>query len=665
MKLIVFIFTLYNLSTLYSGHIRKIAKSNNTLYVSYPYRIYKGKRVFADFDYTVQDFCIKGDTLAVLSRKLGSFDAYVDVYEKNIHIGHFGKVQGAKYIEKGKGFYLIGKDFQIALMESNGNLFNINLYSGHVFSDSMIAGYKGFSNNFVVLRPHFLADSVAFDTLFIKEDVPLQRDVFSVDDTMLFIGFDGNIYMLSEGNGISLKRMYTLGHDREFYFISAIDSDDGKRIYYLSTFEKTYISDSIFNDSIFFIDSINFVGTDFVKVLDTVYARSYDGFLFNIKNNEVILDKDYPFPLSKFRMRNGSIYLQNGDFPSELCLNNPLEPELLILDTIKTKDFIWNDTLFIYLTKTDSLFLKKHNTLMFIDDSVSSGFQYKKGILYYARKNSIVAFDINNLSVLATIELPNEIVFGIMSYRNKIYIESVDSSQKYIYIHETDTLLSMSNTYRIDGLGAYISPVYPDFYDNLMFIPYIRQGVNEYRISVLNMDNGVFVSEFRGEGSIVGIKVVGLDSVFVLFAPYGILDVRLGIVDFADSSFYIGDYVGVMTRDGSIMADNRFLYVYTDGKLDIYFLKDLPLVPDAPFILKKNIINKNTIDIYSLYNVSKKVSVDIYNITGRRLFHEISSLNPEDNSIYMKNMIKTGLYILRIREIESSKEWGFKFIFLR
>lgn len=663
MKVIIFLFNIYKLSTIYTGGVKKIMQSDNRLYVGYTYNIYKWNRVLYTSNNIIKDFSIKNDTLFVLTRKLGIFNTYVDIYNKNTHIGHLNVGQGGKYLERGKDFYLVGTVFYTVLIKNSGNLYNTDIYSAHIFCDSLITGYSGLSQNFLVVKPVFHENVVNFDTLFSKDEVPFQYYVFFAKDTMLFIGFDGNLYMLYMKDSILLKRIYT-DHDGTIYFGSTTVSN-GTRKYYLSTFERTYVYDEISNDSMNATDSINLIGIDFVSIGDTLYVRTNKGTLARVQNNLVNTDTIFPQPLSKFKVYNNEIYLKKGDFPARLTFDNPFEPQITILDTTSVKDFLWQDSIFVYLKNNDSLFVRKGNGSYFIDFGVFPVFQLVGDMLYYVKKDTIISFNIKNFTEIGRLILQGESIFNLSFHKGNLFVESLDTMEKNIYVRKTDTVLSPLNTYEIYGLGSYISPIKPDFCDSFMFIPYIRQGVNEYRISVLNIKNGVFVSELKGEGSITAIEAISLDSVFVLEEPYGLPDVKLSLVDFADSNVYTGGYVGVAGVENKVISDGRFLYVYTDGRLDVYLLKSLHVMPPTPFVLRSNIINKNFISIYSLYNTTKKVGIDIYNFGGLRLFHKVLNLSPCDNDIYFNKSLKTGPYILRIQEEGNLRNYTFKFIYMR
>ncbi|GEM_PF-5948276 len=665
MRLFLFLYALYRLSTVYSGSVNKILSEDSNLYVSTPYRIYRNKIDFLDFTSVVQDLYVKGDTVIVLNRGLGTFNTYTDVYVNGKHIKHFNPVSGGKYVEKGRDFYLVATDFNISVGNEQGHFYSFNIYSGHVFCDTMIAGYIGLSNDFAVFKPVFIRDSVFMDTVFSQTGVPFQRDFFYDDSALYFIGYDGNLYELSCEDGLpSLKRLFT-GRDGSFHFGSVVSVPGGGLRFYLSTFDRTYVYKDTVGNNLSLIDSLDFIALDFVLIADTLYARSTDGSVCRVRNRKLIPELGYPATLYGLRLDSDYIFLKNGYFPAVLDIKDPVNPSFMILDTLMVKDFLYNDTMFVYLTAADSLFLERNGVVCFIDDSVSSGMVISGKYLYYKKDSRVVAFNLEECTESAYLELVDENIFKFKVYQNNLYVVSLDSSDRYLRIRKMDTLLGVLNIYEIYGGGAYISPVNPDFAGNFMFIPYIRQGLNEYRISVLDIENNVFTSEFQGHGGIKGIKAISQDTVFILERPYGMIDVRLGIVDFGDSTFSESEYVGIGGGNSAILSDGRFLFVYTEGKLDIFLIPDIPVKYGIPYVFMRNIITQRRINIYSLYNTPENVLLEIYNVAGRKVFYRWMTMFPGDNHIYLDNLSHDGLFILRLKTTAPQKEYTFKFIYKR
>jgi len=199
-----------------------------------------------------------------------------------------------------------------------------------------------------------------------------------------------------------------------------------------------------------------------------------------------------------------------------------------------------------------------------------------------------------------------------------------------------------------------------------MFIPYIKQGINEYRISVLDIKNNVFTIEFMGYGSIRGIKAISLDSVFIIEEPYGMMDSRLGIVNFNDSSFYEGNYIGTATSKCELLVFERFLFAHTDGKLDIYILPEIPIGKgNTPLMLMGNIVKESTLRVYSIYTIPRDVLVEIYTLSGSRVFCMEKRIKPGTNPINIQGPLENGMFILRLNDLKSKEDHYFRFIYIK
>lgn len=664
MNLFFFIVSLVKLSTIYGGDVKKIIYDEYHLYATTTYEIYKDGKTFLVFSDPIEDFIVKEDTIIVLSRRIATFDTYVDIYVGHNRIGHFEAGAGGRYVERGANFYLIGTDFFVELKHESQEIHHTNLFAGRVFVDSLLAGYIGVTNNFAVLKPVFQQGIVILDTVFIKSDVPFQRDVFSIDSSMYFIGFDGNVYELSLENGdISLKRLYT-DNDGSYYFGGIVKDSFDQKNFYLSTLDSTYVYLKTDSDVLSLLRSYDFVALDFAGYGNTVFAKSYDGLLCSIQNNVLVPQLDYSAAFYNLKRDTSGIYLVWGRYPAMINIDNPLYPDLIILDTVEVKNFLYQDTIYFYLSQEDSLFMVKSEMKSFIDFGVYPIFEVYGEYLYYVKNEEVIGFNTVWENQFTSLSLGDEDIFELKVYNKNIYVVSLDSSGRFLRIRKLDTLLNTISSFEIYGDGSYISPLSCEFLDSLLFIPYIRQGVDEYRISVLNIINDNFTVEFKGRGSVEGIAALSPDSVFVLERPYGMRDVKLGIINFKDSTFYEGEYIGVGGKS-ALISYGRFLFIYTQGKLDAFLIPHIRLKDKEPFVLMENLVTENVLNIYSILNRKRDVMVEVYDVNGRKIFNNHISLNPGENSIYIGTLVPTGLFILRLKDYSSLKDYQFKFVFTK
>ncbi len=648
--LVILFFALIKVSTVFTGPIKKIRAQGKDIYTLTVHAVFKNGKLFSGTEDVLLDMWVEEDTLWILARRFGELNTYIEAFDKKGHSVYRAEgARNAAYFEKGKGFWLFGNDFYADLKKES--VWRFSLTGAHVISDSLIAGYKRFSDTFLVLKPIFTSTGFILDTLLVEPEAGRPENIRVYKDTMYVLTRDERVYMLWCGVICHFKLLY---HDlsREFYYINRVRNN-----IWLSADRFTYIfrlqSDTLIGP----VDSIENVRIKDIAQVDTVlYLLNYDGVLTDSLMQE------------RYSHIRGVIFLSGsqdtlklifGGHPALSLFENPFSVSFRTFDTFKVKYFQMGENGMYYLLADGSIYNVSEGKI--IAEDVNIPFVLLSGNLYFMRHDSLIRYNLISDSEEEKRGYPGEGIFYIKKYNNDILVFTRDTGMRNIFIHMQDTALHEINTLKI-AAGAGLFTLYePYICESILYVPYVYPATNEYRIRRINLENLLAEREFMGYGSVLSLTCFSPDTLYILERPYGAQDVRIVVVDFANNETQVSTFIG--TGGGSIIALEGFLIVSSDGKVDVFDTGYFTPKRDFPVVPLGNIIHDGELLLYSLFTLPLELEIRIINVMGSVVFTKDVTVERGYNTLSIPPM-PDGMYILFLQSRKLHKNESFKLIYL-
>lgn len=647
---VILFFSLIKVSTVLTGPIKKIRAQEKDIYILTTHAVFKNGKAFAQTEDVLLDMWVEEDTLWVLARRPGEFSTYIEAFDKKGHSVY--RTEGARnavYFERGKDFWLFANDFYTDLKKED--IWRFPLTGAHVISDSMIAGYKRFSDTFLLLKPIFTTTGFIMDTLLVEPEAGRPENIKVYKDTLYVLTRDEEVYMLWCGAICHFKLLY---HDlsREFYYINRI-----RNSIWLSADRFTYIFRLQGDTLIGPIDSVENVRIKDVARVDTVlYLLNYDGVLTDSLMQE------------RYSHIRGVIFLSGsqdtlklifGGHPALSFFENPFSISFRAFDTFKVKYFQMGEEGMYYLLADGSVYNVTQRKI--IAEDVNIPFVLLSGNLYFMRHDSLIRYNLTSDSEEENRSYPGEEIFYIKRYHNEMLVFTRDTGMRNIFIHILDTVLHEVNTLKIAAGGGLFTLNEPYICENVLYVPYVYPATGEYRILRVNLENLLAEREFMGYGSVLSLTCFSPDTLYILERPYGAQDVRIVMADFANNETQVSAFIG--TGGGSITALKGFLIVSSDGKVDIFDTGYFTLKRDFPVVPLGNIIHDGELLLYSLFTLPLELEIRIINVMGSVVFTKNVTVERGYNTLSVPPM-PDGIYILFLKLKKLHKSESFKLIYV-
>ncbi len=652
-----YLFTLFRVSTLYTGPVKKITTWGENLFILTSHAIYRDGITVIESDDVLLDFYLSSDTLWVLERHPGTSYTFVSAFDRGFHLLYTRDgVQSARYFEKGDDFALFANDFY-AVLEKNNVSTRLYLSRCHVISDSLIAGFNHLSDTFLVLKPSFQYSGLSIDTVLVEYGVSLPRDLKVYENSMYFLTDNNQIYVLTCSDGCNLKRFYPRSNE-DFYYVNRAGQSDTQGIW-LSAFDKTYLFYEMWNDSIIPVDSI--YGVRIKEVAETNserYMLNYDGTILD----NTLREKFHNIGgISLLYQRKDTVFGILGNHPAHAIISNALAFSFNVLDTFKVRYFYMGQEGTYYLLKNGELYDVSRGVS--ISDSVMQPFLVRDTHLYFIRHDSLLDYNIRERRVERSTTYGGESILFLDSYNEEdILVFTRDTGMQGIFLHRVDSMLNEQSRIVVASNQGFVSLFKPFLYGNIVYVPYAYSVSGEYRIARVNLQGSYVESIFSGDGIPVAITSFSQDSLYILEMPYGASDVRLALADFASGESFVSDFIG--TGGGSMLADKNFLIISTDGKVDLFDIRLKRIIRSFPVVPVSNIIKDRQIVLYSLFTGVVYMDISLISSDGSLIFRKNVELYNGYNSISLPDFLTSGIYFLRLRLKDEDQIGTFKLIYV-